>query len=147
MRQDWQPLPLRMTRRASEIASGHRYGKRHDVHSLTFSSGAWWSFMYERSGDDPRVKTSVEGKQCFIRRKILRSSSDYMVGCPIGPIGVTARRGHPRSSQGPSCLCELTKPGTKPLRKQKWSISSWLRPKLFTYDLRKLRLCPSTTVL
>jgi len=30
-RQDWQPLPLRMTRENLEAASMHRNGKRHDV--------------------------------------------------------------------------------------------------------------------
>jgi len=39
LRQDWQPLPLRMTRGGSEIASGRRYGKRHDGHSLRFQLG------------------------------------------------------------------------------------------------------------
>lgn len=59
LRQDWQPLPLRMTRGDSEKEPEHRYSKRHDVHSLKFPSGGWWSFMFENSTHDPRKKTAM----------------------------------------------------------------------------------------
>lgn len=118
LRQDWQPLPLRMTRGDPEKEPGHRYGKRHDVHSLTFPSGGWWSFMFENSTHYPRKKTAmahgVLSERCF--------------GQPPKRWGVgradRTGRGHPSR-----VIFSVQLPK---YRNDRLMHDSWLKPQLFT---------------
>lgn len=116
-----------MTRGGSEVAPGHRYGKRHDVHSLTFPAGGWWSYMFENSTHDPR-KMSAMAKVFYPRDASANGLCPKGGGArvSIGP------KGHERSSADTQIRIDKRFPDESTKMIDSSLVEARLRPEIFT---------------